>query len=175
MVVALMRMSRGVRTIIELLLTSSSLLRDGFIQLIQSLGGVSSYNTDVRRCLKSVSGSGRTNVGKTNFDNYQLSVNLPEGSTLSILPAKRMYTREYFEANKRNPVRVVRSIEYECDDPHVLWSIVLIILTLHETLYSHAQQCVSQLPRQLVRDDPPGLRGRGHGQHQSAAPDQTLA
>ena len=96
--------------------TSSSLLRDGFIQLIQSLGGVSSYNTDVRRCLKSVSGSGRTNVGKTNFDNYQLSVNLPRRINPFYITRKADVYEEYLQANKRNPVRVVRSIEYECDD-----------------------------------------------------------
>ena len=51
--------------------TSSSLLRDGFIQLIQSLGGISSYNTDSRRGVKLVNGYGRTNIAMANFDNYQ--------------------------------------------------------------------------------------------------------
>ena len=96
--------------------TSSPLLRDGFIQLIRSLGGISSYNTDSRRGVKLVNGYGRTNVAKANFDNYQLSVNLPKGINPFYITRKASVYEEYLKTNKRNPIRAVRSIEYECDD-----------------------------------------------------------
>jgi len=83
--------------------TSSERLRDDVVWLVRSLGGTASYSVDDRR---------GTGYGAT-ADNYEVHINLPNSINPFYLQRKAEMYDDYVATTKREPIKIVRSIEYD--------------------------------------------------------------
>jgi len=89
--------------------TSSVQLRDDIIWIVRSLGGVSNYSTDRRRGEKAINGRKMS----ANYDNYEVHINLPNNINPFSLSRKRVMYDDYVATVKREPIKIVRSIEFD--------------------------------------------------------------
>jgi len=85
--------------------TSSPRLRDDVVWIVKSLGGVCNYSTDGRR------------DNLATCDNYEVHVNLPRNINPFMVKRKRDMYEDYAATVKRNPIKVVHSIEYDHTGP----------------------------------------------------------
>ena len=83
--------------------TSSEKLRNDIIWIVKSLGGVSDFSVDSRRGGKC----------KATCDNYEVHINLPNAINPFHLERKRVLYDDYVATIKREPIRVIREIEYD--------------------------------------------------------------
>lgn len=91
--------------------TSSKKLRDYVIWIVRSLGGVSNFSTDGRRGNRGKGRDGGEIVMKN--DNYEVHINLPNHINPFRLQRKKEMYDDYVSTNKREPLKAVRSIEYD--------------------------------------------------------------
>ncbi|MCK5602593.1 hypothetical protein KAR91_12005 [Candidatus Pacearchaeota archaeon] len=89
--------------------TSSKKLRDDVVWIVRSLGGVANFSTDRRRNNGELSGAGFYATS----DNYEVHINLPNSINPFRLPRKADLYEDYVNTVKREPIKVVRSIEYD--------------------------------------------------------------
>jgi hypothetical protein len=89
--------------------TSSPRLRDDVIWLVQSLGGVATYTEDKRYLARRISKEGI----RTNLPGYNVNVNTPSSVNPFFIRRKAALYEDYVKETKREPIRVVESIQLE--------------------------------------------------------------
>lgn len=94
--------------------TSSKALRDDIIWIVRSFGGICNYTTDKRRGGSiRVSGRAKGKIIISKHDHYLIRINLPNHINPFRIKIKKDMYDEYVSKNKQEPVKTVKSIEYD--------------------------------------------------------------